>query len=685
MPPSKDVLAAAEPVITAIGKCSVSRAIWHLDAAERWRMVRDTLLGHPQVRGDLRPRDLPIDFELREMLAGIAQFQARGPRVEQPSHQYLFGDWLYAFAVLVELQPPTTAAGLPLAHQAVYECFREIRRVLPWEEGHNPDNGEFSKTCPILHRLIAAVGWSIKDWNSIHRSHKTLPLHETVATARLAARAAWQRGEIEKPKGKDGRRYEELEKRNLRLLTVMNEHVQAYIARGQKHWLMRGASAWCSQVLAFVRDEIPNIVPGSLLLSDSDVVVTFVIPASVETNAETVIDNLWSGWRDGGRFLRRFPRLAEVPAVRSVLDSPESLDVRSVFPDISIQIGEPASLLDLCRPRSADSKESPPPPRDTATRGRNNIDVRAPGDPCLHVTEDVAISSDPPSWLEVRGDNNRGAVSEAFGLTSLVWSLCGTTLKAHWFQNAAVEVSNMVPGMRMMPVHHSEWLKWLGSNTQPLAFLKLDGDGVGAIFTATPIPHRPYLSMELNRLILERVMSGTRAVVTQHVALTNSRTERMSQAERTRASREGVPVHGQDIPMAADMVYIGGDDVFFCLPQESVATFLAGFSAPVAGSVPREWCNLSFKYACVTLPSGVDIDAKSERMQQANLLASQLAGDKLKKVLKDGDAGVFEAIQAESRDKYGFDCELWKPDLVAHSGALDGRIVHGIHVRLRPI
>lgn len=688
MPPSEEVLSAVLPVIRALEQCSVSRAIWHLDARERWQMVRDTLLGHPQVRGDLRPRDLPIDLKLREMLAGIAAFQARGPRTNKPEYRYCFGDWLYAFAVLVEPQIANAGADEPpVAHQAVYECFREIRRSLPWNRGIKPDSGEFSKNCPILHRLIAAAGWSIKDWHIIHRGHERLPLHETAAKARLAARAVLQPGANRPPngKGKDVARYEELQTPNLRLLTVMLEHVQSYIARGQKHWLMRGASAWCSQVLAFVRDEVPSIVPGALLLSDSDVVVTFLIPASGSKSAEAVVDELWRRWT-ADHFLSRFPRLAEVAAIRLLMANPEVFDVRTVLPDISIRIGESTSLLELRRHRPQSEDVLTPRIADSAVRGRQHIEARLNAPKCLHVKDDVVITPDPPAWLEVRGNNKGGKVSEAFGLTSLVWSLCGTTLKAHWFQNTATEFANLAPGMRMMPIHHREWLKWLGSEKEPLAFLKLDGDAVGHVFTATPIPRRPHLSIELNRLILKRVMSATEAVIRQQVVLTNSRAKSMSPAEKVQALREGVPCHGHDIPVPADLVYIGGDDIFFCLPQTSVATFLAGFSAQLTDEFAPEWNGLRFKFACVTLPSEPEeVDEETEwmeKVERANLWASQLAGDELKEFLKKREPSVFEAIRALSLQEYGLDCELWDPELVPHSGSIDHGVVHGIHVRL---
>jgi hypothetical protein len=689
MPLDEMTLKAAEPVITALESCSVSRAIWHLDANERWKVVRDTLLGHPQIRGNLRPRDLPLDGEFRNLLAGIAAFHSRQPQTNKPSHQYCFGDWLYLFAVLVEPQlHGDVPSALPIAHQAVYECFREIRNALPWPKDVNPNSGEFSKTCPILHRLIAAVGWSIKDWHSVHHMHRKLPLHESATQARLAARAVKLSGKLGKLTGRDAKRINLLSTPSLQLLTIMTKHVQDYIGRGQRHWLMRGASAWCAQVLAFVRDEIPDIAKGSLLLSDSDVVVSFLMPANTGLNANQVADMLWERWRNGTRFLERFPRLREVPAVVDAFRDAVPLDPRMVFPEISIRIGKPTSLLELCTAKDPSGAEPESQTEETAVRGHSNVALRVTDTPCSFVTGDISIAYDPPSWLETRGDNDGHKRQESFGFTSLVWSLCGTTLKAHWFQNASREVSQLASCMRMMPIHHGEWLKWLRSESEPIAFLKLDGNGVGNIFQATPIPRRPYLSLELGRLIFTRVMAATKAVIHQHVELTNLACGTRSLENMQQKEEPNVPCDGHDIPLAADMVYVGGDDIFFCLPHQSVTSFLAGFSAPVSDDFPEVLQNLSFKFSCVTLPSAEEIHPKSDRMQDANLWASQLASDdvlkeSVKAFLQNGDERLFDAIRERSLTTHGFLCDISAPEIPPHTGKVNGSVVHGVYLRLK--
>lgn len=471
----------------------------------------------------------------------------------------------------------------------------------------------------------------------------------------------------------------DLSRRNLRLLTAMTTHVQSYICRGQRHWLMRGASAWCAQVLSFVRDEIPEVVDGSLLLSDSDVQVSFLVPVGCG-DVESLMDRLWKSWRDKSRFLERFPRLGESASVAQCPD----LDPRIAFPEVSLQLGEPTSLLDLCLPEQEDPDENRPA-APTAVRSHRDVARRAAADCCPYVKDDVAITSEPPPWLETQGDNDGGAVAESFGFTCLVWALCGTTLKSHWFLNAAPTVRSLAPDLRMMPVHHGEWLKWLHAENEPLTFLKLDGDGVGRRFTRTPVPRRPYLSMELSRLVLARVMAATRAVVEQQVARAACRNVPEGTRPRHSTDKPCFPCDGRNIPLPADMVYVGGDDIFFCLPQSSVATFLAGFSAPVPDDHPEPWRSLSFTYAAVTLPSAQELDPKSKRMQNANLVASHLVSAALKPVAKKKDLSKLADVVADVPLSEQFACDAWQPHLAPHEGSIDSSVVNGLHLRLRSL
>jgi len=663
----------ANAAIDAISHCSVPRAVWHLSAAERWRAVRDTLLGHAPIRGGLRPRDLPIDGDFRDMLAAIAALHNLiQPQNCDPVQQYRFGDWLYSFAALLESDPLQQEPGeLPIPHQALHACFLQMRRAFG-----APEEGDFSKHCPFLHRLIGSVGWSMKDWNHLQRaSDKRVAW--LADTARLAARIAMASpetaeiirragpdtllGEVErifKFGGSKRPQLARLAQENLRVLTLMTEHVQDYIGRGQRHWLMRGASAWCSQVLAWARDEIPLHLPGALLLSDSDVLVAFLMPTNATQDAEAVMNCLWTAWRSKDHFLQRFPRLYECAAVSSATD----LDPRTALPDLSIRISSPKSLLALClaeTPRNDKEHDEIEPGGSAATRGIGDLALAPVVVPCANVADDEMLTEDPPPWLEVRGNNQGGKVTERFGFTSLVWSLCGTTLRTHWFQNVAGATRTIMPAMRMMPVHHGEWLKHLHVPDDPLTFLKLDGDKVGRSFRCSPVSRRPYLSMELGRLVLKRVMAATCAVTRQRSAT---------------ACEPYLPV---------DLVYLGGDDVFVCLPLSSVATFLAGFCKPLADDHPDAWRGLRFSYCCVSLPSGSVLDPKSEAMQAANLLASHLCTDILSDVVKPDKPEELSSFDVRSRT-HGFFCERWLPPLIVHGGDIDQRLIRGLHLRLVP-
>ena len=662
----------ADTVIDAISLCSVPRAIWHLSAEERWRCFRDTLLGHAPIRGGLRPRDLPIDGDFRGVLAAVGSLHYLvQPRDSDPIQQYRFGDWLYCFSTLIDLHPGCFEPDeLPLPHQAIHACFIEMRRAFGLSE-----SGEYSKDCDFLHRLIGAVGWSMKDWNLLQRT-ATKRMDDLVAMARIAARAAMisaadaadirrlpppQRSsavsQLLKIGGSKRPLLDRLMIRNLRLMTIKTGHVQDYICRGRRHWLMRGASSWCAQTLAWARDEIPRHVPRAVLLSDSDVLLAFLMPADAGSDAEDVIAKLWRDWGALDRFLDRFPRLRESPAVTSTI----GLDPRSCLPDLSLRISDPTTLLELClAEKIIPGQDEQEAMGSVACRGYGDANPPASLEPCPNVTDDAVITTDPPPWLEVRGDNEGGAVGERFGFTSLVWSLCGTTLRMHWYQNVARICRDLMPGMWMMPVHHGEWLKDLNALEEPLTFLKLDGDRVGRVFRSSPVSRRPYLGMELGRVILDRVIAATRAVTLQRVAL-GSKTE--------------LPV---------DLVYLGGDDVFVCLPLSSVATFLAGFCQPLKSERAEEWRRLQFTYCSVTLPSAQELDPKSEAMQVANLLASHLCSTALQDVAKPHDLAALAPLDAKARAE-GFRCDPWCPSLSPHRGSIDDQVMDGLHLRLTPL
>ena len=85
---------------------------WFLSHSQRWRRLLSTLMGHPLIRGGQRPRDFPSDPAARRAVSSAvglhrsdlpcwnAKFRDRSPYVR-------FGDWLHAYALLVEGEAAT--------------------------------------------------------------------------------------------------------------------------------------------------------------------------------------------------------------------------------------------------------------------------------------------------------------------------------------------------------------------------------------------------------------------------------------------------------------------------------------------------------------------------------------------------------------------------------------------------
>lgn len=641
-------------VLDALSRASVSLPVWHLAPRERWALLRDTLLGHVMMRGGVRPRDMPLDPDCRKVIETAASVNGHaywaGGYAQGERMRSRFGDWLYAFAVLVE--PAIDTDPCATAHAAVATCATEL--LLALDAAHRDD----PERCVFLHRLLGVLGLSRQEWKRLTDVNtRRGDVLEHGSVARVAARVcahrsdpAWNVGErtgadlhdfiaeTDNCKPEDKARLLVLDHETRSLASLKPMDVQEYIHRASSHWMMRGASTWCAQALAFARD-ITLKHCDALLLSDGDAFVSFV--TQKQLSPASIVGQIASAWCDPDLFGSRFPRL------KTYLESARAAGVSPLvaMPDISLRCTGATSLLDLCLLRSGqlDFEE--------AKVGWS--DVRAtmaavPGVRCQHVEHEPAILHQPPAWLEKRSESHHG-------LSSLAWSLCGTTLRTHWHHGICVEL-----GLReysMMHVHHGGWLRQLDMYHDRLTFVKLDGDRIGKTFEETPVPGRPLRSLTLGQAVLERVVRATRRVVAVH------------------------DHHRKPPYLPVDLVYFGGDDIVFCMPGSYLPEFLAGFGEPLGTGGVASWAAHEFSYLSVSLPPGdefgkADHIERSKEFGQANLAAVRTLSPGLrllgKKRARDqvGLASLNDAI----RDK-GYRCE-W-----AGSSANTGR-AQGISLKL---
>jgi len=643
-------------VLDALTHGSVSLPVWHLAPCDRWRLLRDTLLGHVPVRGGMRPRDLPLDPAARELVQTATAIQSCEYQVGGEV-QARFGDWLYLFSALVEPKCEDDA----IAHAAVHECIRELRQALGLGE-----LDDFADKSPFHHRLLGVLGLSRQEWKRLTKSKTNFDRQRQVA--RLGARvcAAWRTATPEDLEKHGG------DVRAWAVAATGANHRQGgglrsgggrgggkgrqqYIHRAKTHWMMRGASVWCAQSLAFARDRI-IAKHQPLLLSDTDALVSFVFPA-VSATAEAILRDIERAYRDAHSFGERFPRLASYhPGLAE--DRHEGSDSLTSMPRLSVWRHPATSLLDLCVARID---------RNSATEARiggNTAGQRssqAQPTACSFVEGEPACLSQSPAWLENRGPRR----PEHYGWSALCWSLSGTTLRTHWHHGICAELNRQ--DYAMMAVSHGAWLEKLKMKEEPLTFVKLDGDDVGDQFLQTPIPSRPVLGLKLGRLVMARVMAATKQVIEIH-------------------DRHDRPKY-----LPVDLVYFGGDDIFFCLPHCYLEAFLRGFGKPPAELGQDEtdpWDQNPFRYLAISLPPGsefTDGDTldRSERFRIANLVAAQTLAPGLRGLAKPQrrDDAVLETLNAGIADR-GYRCE-WAPT-ITDTGIVHGFSLNLVHVAPRP-
>ena len=80
-------------LIECLRQASIGTPPWHLSPADRWHLLRDTLLGHPPIRGGVRPRDMPLDANCVRAQA-MARTIQRLPAYASDNKRILFSRWL---------------------------------------------------------------------------------------------------------------------------------------------------------------------------------------------------------------------------------------------------------------------------------------------------------------------------------------------------------------------------------------------------------------------------------------------------------------------------------------------------------------------------------------------------------------------------------------------------------------
>ena len=634
-------------LIEALRTAAVDAPAWHLTSANRWRLLRDTLLGHVRVRGKLRPRDLPLDTSCQAVIDSAARILNLPPYTfEQGSLR--FRHWLGIFSLL---PLATTEAGdrTPLSTDD-FLCATILELCFALRGGVTREITTQAAS-PFVQRLIGVLGLSQQEWDRLITEyqktiHERAPAHDALL-ARWAARvielpAPAEPGDflsraefraalasaLTEHKGKRPsieQLLATLDERACCYVTLKAEKPQRYINRGTQHWLLRGASGWCSQSLALARDLMCGI-DEALLFSDSDAVVGMWFPrtaseADLQDRFQRTLSDFWQLKNESHEMAKRFPRLWNW--LQDNLPEGVALDRATNLPTLKPWCMPPLSVLEICLYRL---------PKDESDKRSDDANVATDGT-CSRVKGEKAVAfTTPAPWLEDENGDGNGAgdgkdAAEVqpyrVGITSMIWALCGTTFRTHAHEGLckALEITHL----RLQKVHHGKWLRQLGMQQESLVHLKIDGDGVGEHFRTSPLADFPWLSMQLGRMVQQRLVAGVRAAITKCPG-----------------------VGGEDGPtLPVDVVYVGGDDVYVILPEPILKPFLDGFAKPLPGLDGNPWEQAPFTFVAARLKPKADLlaglgDARggagslmSDRFAAANLAAARLVTEGLSAVKQD--------------------------------------------------
>ena len=630
------VFGTFDTLIAALRQAAVDAPGWHLTSAHRWQLMRDTLLGHVRVRGAIRPRDLPLDTSCQKVIDASICFLSLPPyRFETVNIQ--FRHWLAMFALL-QMATSEACEACPISEDdllcatIIELCFASGGRVLR--------KAADVASLPCVQRLIGVLGLSQQEWDRLIKGYQEAmndqnrsPKHDAIL-ARWAAgvvvledpprpqdyqeRDAWRAGLAERLSTFEGKRPEIqaalaiLDERASCYVTLKAQRPQRYINRGTRHWLLRGASAWCSQSLALARDLLCD--DHSLLFSDSDAIIGMWFPrsasqAGLQKQLDEKLASLWKIDREAGGLARRFPRLGQW--LGESLPEGGGINIATNLPSLSAWCREPLSALEIALYRL------PEPDK----KGCPAADDSVPGGSCTRVTGDSAVSFRRPCpWLQ---DEELGQEGSA-GITSMIWALCGTAFRTHTHEGLCKALSR--PDLYLQNVKHGHWLQQLGMSDESLVHLKLDGTGVGDRFRKHSLADFPWLSMQLARMLQHRLVAGVRSAL-----------EHSPPAD----GKEGGPT------LPVDVVYVGGDDVYVILPEPLLQRFLEGFGGWLPDIEGNPWKDTAFTFVAACLepkekllygieePRGGAGSEKSNRLAAANLAAARVVTEGLDAVKKD--------------------------------------------------
>jgi hypothetical protein len=563
----------------AIIKNLSTKTIPQLPSKERWEILLDTLRGMPLFRSG-RTRDFPFS-EQRDnacKLAGILSQQLLTvvPGQNKKTAKFNLYDYLSAISII------DIASQY---HESNEYCF-------------NDDYFTYSMIYlidvvfdEVQDKLRACILLGIDSFtfNTLYKKAKKDYTKLFSRSATLAVIANFQKNNKESDVSKieqiaalyeiHNSKFKALEHLKVGLLYIKTRNVQEFLDGCLSHFILRGASFWCSQVLSITRDIIcKELSSNCRIFTDSDSVVIIAINKEIDENKikQLVINKL----TNRSIILENYPRLIE--HYQAALN--EQVNITNILPDLGISFNNQESVLKLATDSFSVEYVNIKRWNENNTisffTGNENVNK---GQKCSGYIGEKAFADQrfiSPSWYSQQN------IGEAYGWKSSLFSLADISFRQQFLIELQAWLQNYLDFYPDYCTYSMNITKAIGlkSNVDDnISFLKIDGDNVGTYFTEQPSICRPRMSICVEENIKYRCLHSVKSLIKKY-------------------SLKHIPL---------DLVYFGGDDLFITIPSFLERDFVDAFveNNPIEPALHND---IQYTFASITLKNAKYKDKNSD-------------------------------------------------------------------------
>lgn len=545
---------------TCIDSIAIRTPMAFLDESQRFWLLIETLLGHPPIRGGLRPRDLPMGHSrestmaLHRMLAGA---ELRGQeRDDRPRVLYSLHDWLVALAHVVVSDPEPldqVTYGVMLVR-----CLDDLFHAV--ESQRRPTLRGAKKPHALTREAAAALGFGSDFEALVQRGDPKGAAAKRVdelgkLAGELVARA--MAATLEAPvRIRPGKA---LEDRNYTRIQLKPVKVQSFIERCKVPALRRGASSWVSFCLGRIREAVLRMAsaanagidcePRAVLLIDSDA-ASVILTNNRELDESQV----------SRRIEEELAALVEsdagvddtclLPRLRDYRNAACAQGTSLTAPNPRFQAWVIRRMLhDVCNPlpKPPGAKEAPAPRYNPCTTG----------EACRGVLSERAFPNKElrvPRWYKHKRKN------EGYGWAATVYSLAGLAARVASYRDMRRACKVEGPVLPVPQGSRDVERSW----NSPGLTVKVDGDDVGKAMSSIPELALPAFSLGLEACLHDAFVSACRNVTAGEAV------------QKTPLAR----------PFPVELLYFGGDDLLFQLPACLFEPFLTCFASALEENPP---------------------------------------------------------------------------------------------------